>query len=131
MGTWGPGVFQNDHARDLCSIEAAQLGEKLEKVLAIPKAAFDDIEGPLIYVHLLARLAEEYEVSEIERATGEAWKKKYLDIFNSTIGDAKEEYLAKRREVIAREFDALIAKLPEPEEAPKPPPKKRTKKAPR
>jgi hypothetical protein len=49
MGSWGPGVFENDHALDLFSIEVDELSEKLEAVLDLRPVAWDDIEGPLLY----------------------------------------------------------------------------------
>jgi hypothetical protein len=112
MGTWGPGVLQNDHAMDLCSLEVAHLVEELEKVLAIEGAAFDDIEGPLIYAHLLARIGEEFELNQLDRATAEGWKAKYLHIFESTIQGGRGDYVQRRVAVITATFDALIVRIP-------------------
>ena len=124
MGTGGAGVFENDHALDLLSGEVHRLVDMVEAVLALPRVAFDDIEGPLLYVHMLARLAEEREIEwsgpGFDRGVVDKWKERYLHIFNSTIGTEYPDYVARRREVIAREFDALAARLPEARAVPKP-----------
>ncbi len=131
MGTWGPGVFENDHAQDLCSGEEVRLVKEVEAVLALEPVAFDDIEGPLLYVHLLSRLREECNLTRIDRGVVEKWKEKYLQIFDSTTGPGSGDYVARRREVIVREFDSLAARLPEARVIPPPTPKKRTKEAPK
>ncbi len=121
MGTWGPGLYQNDHALDLVSSEIADLLDKLNSLFAIEELAFDDIEGPLIYVHLLAQLAAETDV-RLDRALTVSWKARYLAAFTSTIeGDAA--YITERKKVIAKTFDRLIAKLADDEPAAKKPKK--------
>jgi hypothetical protein len=128
-------VLGNDHARELFSGEVDRLVGLLEAMLSREDAAFDDIEGPLLYVRILSLLAQERELREIDRDVVARWKDKYLHIFNSTIGAGYPDYVMKRREVIAREFDLLAARLPEPaivrsptESALKPAARKRTKK---
>lgn len=59
MGTWGPGVYQNDYALDLLSGEVMNLIDELEKTHAIEPLSYDDLEGPLVYVHLLSLIAQE------------------------------------------------------------------------
>lgn len=109
MGTWGPGVYQNDHALDLLSDEVMHLIDELEKTLAVEPLSYDDLEGPLIYVHLLSLIAHERpELDRLNRAIVEGWKQRHLDSF-----DTDPDYLAERREVIVREFDTLIARLSE------------------
>jgi hypothetical protein len=117
-------VYQNDHALDLLGIEIDNLTEAIEAVLETADLAFDDLEGPLIYVHLLARIGEEAELG-IERDVVTAWRTKYLTAFDETIGPMRD-YVRKRREVIIQTFDRL---LPKPEKKPaKKPVKKPAKK---
>jgi len=125
MGTWGPGVYQNDHALDLLWGEVDHLVEQMEKVFALDNdpirsehgagLAFDDIEGPLLYIHILALLAREAHIQHkrLDWAAAERWKKKYLDAFNSTFPDEAKgsEYFLQRKDAITQEFDALIAGL--------------------
>jgi hypothetical protein len=111
MGSWGPGVYENDHALDLSSIEVKRLAAQIEEVLASDPIAFDDIEGPLLYVHMLSLLAQEHELPGLKRSTVEAWKKKYLDVFNATIDAPEVGYVIQRRDVITREFDSLAGRL--------------------
>lgn len=129
MGTWGPGVFANDHALDLLSIEVNRLAGLVEGVLARDGAAFDDIEGPLLYVHILSLLAQERELRDISRDVVARWKEKYLHIFKTTVVSNDPGYVEKRTEVIAREFDSLASRAGEA--TPEPPPKARTNKSPK
>ncbi|EJO68511.1 hypothetical protein [Leptospira kirschneri] len=111
MGTWGPEVYENDQALDLYYEEIKRLVDEVEKVLAAEPVAFDDLEGPLLYIHMLLLLVQDHELPGLDRTTVDTWKKKYLHIFDSTIGSPEEDYVTKRREVIHREFDSLSAKL--------------------
>jgi hypothetical protein len=122
-------VLGNNHARELFSIEVDRLAGMVEAMLARDAAAFDDIEGPLLYVHMLGLLAQERELREIDREVVARWKDRYLHIFNSTIGSDYPDYVVKRRVVITREFDALAARVREP--TPGPAPKTRTRRAPK
>ncbi len=128
MGTWDAGVYQNDHALDLLSIEVASLVESIEETLAIEDLAFDDIEGPLIYVHLLGRIANEASV-DISRSQVAGWKATYLTAFDDTIGD-RTAYVKKRRAVIVKTFDALTKRLDDDDDDDDEPPvaKKKRKK---
>jgi hypothetical protein len=129
MGTWGPGVFENDHALEICSTQVKRLADAVEEVLARNPVAFDDLEGPLVYVHMLLLLAQECDLEGLDRETVARWKEKYLNIFLSTSGPDYPDYVTKRKEVISREFDSLAARLHEPQ--PQPTPKKQKKKVPK
>jgi hypothetical protein len=111
MGTWGSEVYENDHALDLFSEEAQRLADQLEEALGLKDAAFDDIEGPLVYVRMLWLLAQDSKVQGIDRAKVEAWKKTYLEIFDTTIEAPEGRYATRRREIIHREFDGLASRL--------------------
>ena len=125
MGTWGPGLYQNDHTLDLLSEEVDQLVTRMEEIFALDQdplrirhgvtLAFDDIEGPLLYIHMLSLLAQETHIESrrLNSATAKAWKQRYLDAFNSSLDDSVKgsEYVVERNDVINREFDALIAGL--------------------
>ena len=127
MDSWE--VLGNDHAREILSGEVNRLVRLIESTLEPDGAAFDDIEGPLLYVHILSLLAQERDLREVDRGTVEKWKDKYLHIFNATIGSEYPDYVAKRRKVIAREFDALAERVREV--TPEPGPKAGADKAPK
>ena len=124
MGSWGPGVFQNDHALDWFSIAVSNLGAELEKALDIADADWTDIEGPLVYVHLLAVLAEQSPLMSLKASTVVGWRKRYVDIYDSS---RAEEGLAEpgdeRRAVIATTFEVLLRRLPTPDPGPHDAPK--------
>ncbi len=108
MGSWGSGVYQNDHAMDLYSLEIEHLAKQLEEILELEPVAWDDIEGPLLYVHLLSVLHRDQAFEWFSRSRVIGWKEKYLSIFDGTM----ERPWPERRAVIERVFDDLIAALP-------------------
>jgi hypothetical protein len=132
MGSWGPRVFENDHAADLLSIETDRWATELDKVLSRSDASWDDIEGPLIYPHLLASVGGDGSLylgktvgrPQSSREIAEAWKARYLELYAK-----KPTQSAERRAVIEQTFDALIA-LAQDDDAPEPPqPASKAKKA--
>ena len=111
MGSWGPGVAENDYAQGLLSIETNRWASELRSVLDDKNTVWDDIEGHLIYVHLLAFAGHESgDLSIVDKKkpvssqdTATAWKARYLEIY---AGGVEEK---ARRKVIEKTFDALIA----------------------
>jgi hypothetical protein len=125
MGAWGPGVYENDHALDLYGIVTDGLKASIDETLKLTPVAWDDIEGPLVYVHLLGVLGRDHAISALFQTTVKAWKQRYLEIFDEELADEKP-----RRDVIVKTFDALIAQLPAAPEAPvKPKPAAKKKPA--
>lgn len=113
MGSWGTGVYQNDHAKDLLSIEVDDLVESITDVLDGEDADWTDIEGPLIYVHLLGLLAAHTTLG-LEAGEVEKWKKRYLEIYDESLAEAEDEAageIKSRRGVIVATFDELRSRL--------------------
>jgi hypothetical protein len=113
MGNWGTGVFENDHASDLLSIETDRWATAFDKVIGKEDATWDDIEGPLLYVHLLALVAAEDGDLNLGDSVGRpassrqiatAWKERYVELYKG-----KPTQNPDRRKVIDETFDALIA----------------------
>ncbi|MBX3183710.1 MAG: hypothetical protein KIT72_06270 [Polyangiaceae bacterium] len=134
MGSWGVGVFENDHALDLLSIERAAWQRKFEECMEIPAVAWDDIEGPLIYVHLLATVAPGgVQLTNAARYPGLSsreiagqWHAAYVAALSSH-SSASEGYLAGRRAVVDAVFEALVSAASD-SDAPKAP--RRARKSP-
>jgi hypothetical protein len=117
MGTWGPGVYQNDHALDLLSSVYGDLQRELEAAMNQPSADWSDIEGPLVYVHVMALMAKDYTTNMLKPSMVEEWKARYLKIYDESLGDDADK---RRRAIIAKTFDKLLAGLQKEEAPPKP-----------
>ncbi len=118
MGSWGPGALQNDHAQDLLSIETDRWRQLLEDVLVKPEASWQDIEGPLVYVHLLVLVGADDpgsvslqprppRGSSSSSEIAVAWKDRCLAITDAARYRDDGARLSRLAEV-ARLFDALI-----------------------
>ena len=112
MGSWGNGVLDNDHARDLLGIVEQQLIDAYIKALAQPALAWDDLEGPLAYVHLLGLIARESSLAGLDRATVESWRGRTLEAFDAYRGSTA------KRLVVEETFETLLSWLPEASSGP-------------
>ncbi len=115
MGAWGPGALDNDHAQDLLSIEVDRWREAIDTHLRNEAAVWQDVEGPLVYVHLLVahgggpgelRLRARGAVdgsSSAEIAT--MWKARCLALWSPYVARSGGQ---ARHDEITRLFDALL-----------------------
>lgn len=119
MGTWGPGVFENDHAADLVGLEMERWREYFAYSIDDPKTSWDDIEGVLVYVKLLVLATSagggdvclvdrKKPTGETSRQIAERWKRRFIEI-ESTSPVLKADFPPRRREEVESVFDALIA----------------------
>lgn len=134
MGSWGPGIFENDHAMDLLSSETRRWATALREGLDAPEASWDDIEGLLLYVRLLAVAGREalpfgLLVDPREAATSRAiatrWRDRFLDLESQVPPpgphDARfAEHRRARVAVVKKAFRDLLAVAPD-DDAPTPP----------
>lgn len=117
MGDWGPGALENDHAQDLLSIEIARWRAALDTCLRSDTASWDEIQGPLVYVHLLVtnggpagelRLQASAPTGTTSSAEiAMAWKARYLEVWSKT-PYTRESARKARYDEIVRLFDALV-----------------------
>ena len=144
MGTWGFGVFQNDHAQDLLFGEALRWVEQLRYWLDLEQdkegysLTWDDVEGALIYVHLLAAVGSELPGLEAltrksaedtgkrpyedlsSREIAEGWKATYLRAFGTLEAEKHDaEYYKSRLALIVSLFDTLISNASADDAVPK------------
>lgn len=117
MGTWGPGNFDNDTAADHLSIITARLRDEIVEAMAEGDGALepDEYWGVAVpcNVELLALIAEQRwaGVTLPDAATVEAWKRRYLAVWEASI-DSLEPTAAHRRDrhaVLVATFDRLLA----------------------
>ena len=112
MGTFGPGNFQNDGALDYVAELAVQLVERINDSLQGRKANPDELGETVLVpsVDILRLLCAHCSAPVPEKTTIQAWKDKYLHIWNSRI-DATHPapgYKEERRAVIVQTFDNLL-----------------------
>ena len=147
MGGWGPGVFQNDHAMDLLSGEAARWAGVLRTALEDSATSWDDIQGLPIYVHLLATVGVDPGLFGllVDRASTDGrsshavavtWKQRFLQIEaevrlepHQVDSPAAIAAAIARRTAVSAAFDALIAVAPTDDALPTGSPKRKRKKA--
>ena len=118
MGSWGPGALQNDHAQDLLSIECDRWRQQLDETLENADASWQDIEGSLVYVHLLTTVAGDDPGSiSLQRRPprgasssseiAQGWKERFLGLTSS--GPYRDDSARQGRLTeVTRLFDRLI-----------------------
>ena len=116
MGAWGPGALENDHAQDLLSIEVDRWRALIDEHLRRADAVWQDVEGPLVYVHLLVahgggpgelRLrAPSAPAASTSAEIATAWKARCVALWSPYV--TREGGQARHDEIV-RLFDALIA----------------------
>jgi hypothetical protein len=92
--------------------ECSRLIRELEAVLSSPEAWWDDLDGPLVYVDILARVAGLASLEMVTRERATAWKRRFLEVFDTNLEEESmsREFDARRRLVIVDAFDRLIAR---------------------
>lgn len=110
MGSWGEGVYDNDHAMDIISEEVARIAAEVNSALRLPGAAWSDIQGPLVYVDLLARLGEATVLPGVTRAQAVDWREGFLRAHDHwPSGDAAQKaFHANSRKVVEATFERLL-----------------------
>jgi hypothetical protein len=110
MGSWGPGVLQNDSALDFVGGIDDQL---VAEMRSIDRPEFDLIDLPTVLAAAayLSVLFENFGGGLPDDVDVRAWARKCLDTYDREIDEygPKPEYRIQRREVIAQTFDKLAA----------------------
>ncbi len=120
MGTWGPGVFQNDDALDYADSLAEEMYAAIEDFFAEEEPEFDYGESQILpRIKLFAYLSRHaYEAEDpIGRCSPpllsiiEDWKRRYLAGFDRSVDDFESDpvYKRERRRVIEETFDELAS----------------------
>lgn len=117
-------MLENDHALDLLSGETSRWVQSLRDVLALPDPGWDDVEGPLLYVHLLAVCRVQVALESVDGRPIEpgrsshdivaGWQAGYLRAFDKALAQraGEPDYLRDRRAVIVDLFASLLAHSP-------------------
>jgi len=115
MGTWGVGNFDNDTAADHLSILVARLVAEVRDAMAGDPVELepDEYHGVTVpcTVEVLTLLRRQgwVGVTLPERAEVQAWKARYLEVWDHAVDDLEPtpEFRAERRSVLERTFDDL------------------------
>ncbi|MFN8555797.1 MAG: DUF4259 domain-containing protein [Dehalococcoidia bacterium] len=118
MGTWGPGIFENDGALDYIGQVMLQLEETISTCLATPGAADLDEDGESVLVPsvaLLSLLSEHTGAAPPSPELVREWREAYVAIFDEQIDhlDPAPGYKEARRQVIVDTFARLEARARE------------------
>ncbi|GAA2219002.1 hypothetical protein GCM10010413_06470 [Promicromonospora sukumoe] len=116
MGTWGPGNFDDDAAADHLARLTDQLATEVAEAMAGDPVGVepDEYWGVAVpaNLELLAVLARLDYVGVLlpEVATIEAWKAKFLEIWDGSIDglEPSPAFKEARRAVLVRTFEDLI-----------------------
>ena len=110
MGTWGPGVFQNDFALDFIGAIDAQL---IQEMRSVDREGFDfiDLATVLAAAALLAVHYENFAGGLPDEVDVREWERKCLEVYDREIDEYtnREEHKAARRAVIVNTFQKLQA----------------------
>jgi hypothetical protein len=116
VGDWGSGNFQNDTAADHLSIITNRLLTEVAEAMSGDPVGIepDEYWGVAVpcNLELLHRLAElGYVGVELPNPDLAAeWKRRYLAVWEASIGElASEDFQERRRAVLVETFDRLIA----------------------
>lgn len=116
MGTWGPGNFDDDTAADHLSRLTDQLATEVAEAMAGDPVGVepDEYWGVAVpaNLELLALLARTHYVGVLlpQVATIEAWKTRFLEIWDGSIDglEPSPAFKEARRAVLVRTFDDLV-----------------------
>ncbi|MGW2093196.1 DUF4259 domain-containing protein [Promicromonospora sukumoe] len=116
MGTWGPGNFDDDTAADHLSRLTDQLATEVAEAMAGDPVGVepDEYWGVAVpaNLELLALIARTHYVGVLlpEVATIEAWKSRFLEIWDGSIDglEPSPAFKEARRAVLVRTFDDLV-----------------------
>lgn len=113
MGTWGPGHFENDAAREYLSDLLEDLEQRVEESFEGDYEDWSLDEGGEEYVMptiaIIEAMCREFHAPPPRPETVAGWRDKYLEIFDAQIDDLApaEDYKTARRQVIAATFASL------------------------
>jgi hypothetical protein len=111
MGTFGPGVFDNDAAMDTRDDVTNYIIAGLEDFLGVANFGVEETESVVAYVALLTGLIETCRARGPGLQEATAWQNKVLEAFDNKIdrmGPAPR-FKAERRAVIVATFERFLA----------------------
>ena len=114
MGTWGPGVFENDKAADHIYAFTERMIHDIEMAVSHPsQLSPGERWGEVMpcHIEMLLLLHREFHGLLPDRDRAESWRETYMKTWESDIDalQPKPAYRKKRREVLNDLFGRLIA----------------------
>jgi hypothetical protein len=124
MGSWGPGIFDNDGALDFIGREVSRLVAQIEAIFADDQRFHLDEEAEEILVpsvYVLALLCEQCHALLPEEVDSAEWKRRYVEMYDREMEEedpgglaVADGWLAQRRRLIEATFDRLLPSQPTP-----------------
>jgi predicted DNA-binding WGR domain protein len=110
MGTWDTGIFDNDEALDYVGELIDSLASTINEFCGADEPDLSDGEGRVVPSLAIIQLLSEHCGAAPPKAEQiEAWRKRYLKVYDEQIDDFEpaEGFKSARRETIARAFRNL------------------------
>lgn len=110
MGTWGPGIFENDSALDMVGGVLDVAVVEIEAFRASDRVGIEDLDQVVACIAIHLALHEHCGASPPEADVARAVHEKVLRIFDDDIDrlKPKPEHKAARRAVLERTLDAYV-----------------------
>ena len=117
MGTWGPGIWENDSALDYLGTLGESFKTVIDRELQRAKTGDTEAEWALAGVAVLRVLVREFDTVAycLTKPEVRAWQDKYLQWHDDRNPDEKEDPF---RKIAEQEFAALIELVEEEHERP-------------
>lgn len=113
MGTFGPGLFDNDKALDYLDTFSSKLIHEIDVAVAHPSQLMpDEYWGNVMpcQIELLLCLHKDVHAKLPTLKQSETWRDKYMEVWRANIDSLQPKplYKSKRREVLEDLFARLI-----------------------
>ncbi|XXX75560.1 hypothetical protein WMF30_48710 [Sorangium sp. So ce134] len=111
MGTWGAGNFDGDGAMDAYAGLVRGIAEQIDEGLGEGDVQFEDVDGEIALMEVLAVLGERCVKLHLPLARVEGWSRRVLAAYDAQIDalGATEAFKAERRRVLQTTFERLRA----------------------
>lgn len=117
MGTWGPGIYENDSTRDYVDSIINNLSNVIRDIMkwdyTLLHPGMTQSNLFMCHIDLLIAICSRDELYSSLPKTEEIkkWKAKYMEVWNFCVEECKptDDYKAERAEVLKKSFNNLIA----------------------
>ncbi len=114
MGTWGPGNFDSDDAREYLDIVAKSLVDQIEAGFSFkdkPENFLARYGEYLVMpaIDIYTTLCEKYVSYRVDAEMAQRWRRDYLQAFDADKSVNPADFKPERRQAIVETFDRLDA----------------------
>jgi hypothetical protein len=114
MGTWGPGNFDSDGARDYLAKLLKKLVDEIEEGFNLEEDPDDFLDEYGEYavmpaIDIYATLGEKYGAYFVDEEMAARWRSSYLQAFDDATFIHPQDFKPERRKAVVETFDRLDA----------------------